>query len=175
MTLSCCHSSPSCLIYCPVWHLNCKFIWEKRLALSYVCISPNTWESQTCFFGVVVAIAQSINNTLIQTAGELHMLMSPDSRDESGSAPGLLAEGKWLDSEFMHDCPTWCCTWMAVVGRKHEFRSQLCYLLQLFNIIGFLPEDKSCVDLHKRAVLSLQANYLLICPMKTFFSIRGNL
>lgn len=31
------------------------------------------------FFFLFVAIVQSINKTLIPTAGELHMLMSPDS------------------------------------------------------------------------------------------------
>lgn len=31
------------------------------------------------FFCLFVAIVQSINKTLIPTAGELHMLMSPDS------------------------------------------------------------------------------------------------
>lgn len=35
----------------------------------------------------------STNNPLIPPAGELHMLLSPASRDESCSAPALLAEG----------------------------------------------------------------------------------
>lgn len=117
MTLSFCHSSLFWLIYCPVWHWNPNS-FRRKISFFILCLHITKYMRKPnqkcvgfcCFFPIC---CPSTNNTLIPPAGELHMLMSPDSRDESCSAPGLLAGGKWLQSEFMHDCPAWCvaCQW----------------------------------------------------------------
>lgn len=97
VTLFFCHSSSILVYLLPCLALKLQIHLGERLAsLSYVCISPNTWGNQTKNVGVLLffpVCCLSTNNTLIPPAGELHMLMSPASRDESCSAPALLAEG----------------------------------------------------------------------------------
>lgn len=74
------------------------------------------------------------------------MLTSADSRDESCSAQACWLKGNGLSVNLCMTAQPDVLHVRVVVGLKHEFSSQMCYLLQWLSIIAFLPEDQTCMQ-----------------------------